>query len=124
MWFLKLKKYSDWVQTFNNGFAGQTIFAKNVVKLMGNISIAVRGDRPSIWFKMSKIRANNFSIWAHQWRKTVSISVKIVFFFWEHLDFDRETDWFFVQNSMHQVIFRAKVWYPPQMILSSYAQEH
>ena len=34
-----------------------------------------------IWFKTSKIRANSFVIWAHQWRKTVSISVKTFFFF-------------------------------------------
>ena len=45
-------------------------------------------------------------------RKTVSISVKT--FFWRTpLNLDRKTDWFFVQNSMHQVIFRAKVWCPP-----------
>ena len=45
--------------------------------------------------------------------KTVSIAVEFLFFCGGHLNLNRKTDRFFGQNSMNQVIFREKVWSPP-----------
>ena len=63
------------------------------------------GGRPPIRFETSKIWANCLFIWAvilfiwaHDWQKTVSVSVMTFFFFGEHLSLDRKTIQFSVKT--------------------------
>ena len=52
-----------------------------------------RRKTSKIWANSLFIWAAILFIWAHDWQKTVSVSVKTFFFFFfgEHLNFDRKT---------------------------------
>ena len=98
----------------NNLCRGDLFFLENILTWTEKPSQFQR--RPFFFFFFLE----NTLIWTEkpsqfQWRP---------FFFRDYHYLDRKPIDFFLQNLMHQVIFRTKVWCPPQIILSSYAHDN